>query len=42
MVEGGVKSEGTSDDTIKEEKTEKEEETSLTVNATQVSSNAWR
>lgn len=35
-----AKSEGTSDDTIKEEKTEKEEETSLTVNATQVSSNA--
>ncbi|XP_047155369.1 protein P200 [Vigna umbellata] len=33
------KSEGTSDDTIKEEKTDKEEETSHTENATQVSSN---
>lgn len=33
------KSEGTSDDMIKEEKTDKEEETSLTVNAAQVTSN---
>ncbi|CAJ1977897.1 unnamed protein product [Sphenostylis stenocarpa] len=32
-------SEGTSDDTIKEEKTDKEEKTSLNVNAAQVSSN---
>ncbi|TKY52363.1 enolase-phosphatase E isoform X3 [Spatholobus suberectus] len=34
-----AKSEGTSDDTVKEEKTDKEEETSLTENAAHVSSN---
>ncbi|QCE07209.1 hypothetical protein DEO72_LG9g2226 [Vigna unguiculata] len=37
-VLGSSKSEGTSDDTVKEEKTDKEEETGLTGNAAQVSS----